>query len=418
MPSSGPGQVRREKAFAGSKAARTRLFNYDIGDHVMKNEHRDFLLANVVPILKRSKNTAVQLWGTASRSGSDQFNLKLSEKRANFIRDFLVQQGALREQIKFRGLGESPAKSAGIADGNESPEDRAVLVDVEPPATVAAFERVTPGLTEDGFDPAPKPPFLMVPALFERKSLRLRGGESLKLRSTDPAMVQLVDPATNRTTSEIIVASDNEIVTFEGVLEGPAFIEGENVAGDRFNLLEIRTFFPRTVDVDVYIVQDSKGRQPVNRGRTFVDTMVGDASKLFKDQANVSLRVNKFEDLKVNRDLGVEITNKETSAGKNFHVLSDMIKAPARVNLFLVWEWNPDDGNADAEVDKIGGKFIIFEDDLVKGSTPGRVLAHEIGHLFTLTHDDKTTDVLMFGGVGLTSGRLRKDEIIKARKGI
>jgi len=32
--------------------------------------------------------------------------------------------------------------------------------------------------------------------------------------------------------------------------------------------------------------------------------------------------------------------------------------------------------------------------------------------------DDETTDVLMFGGVDLSHGRLRKDEILKARKGI
>ena len=91
---------------------------------------------------------------------------------------------------------------------------------------------------------------------------------------------------------------------------------------------------------------------------------------------------------------------------------------PSRINVFLVWEWNPDDGNADAEVNFIGNKFIIFEDDLVAVSTPGRVLGHEIGHLFTLEHDKVTTDALMFVGPGLIHGRLRKDEILKARKGI
>ncbi len=132
----------------------------------------------------------------------------------------------------------------------------------------------------------------------------------------------------------------------------------------------------------------------------------------------MSFRVNKLEELPVKKDLGPEITNKETSAGKNFHILSDMIKSPSRVNVFLVWEWNPDDGNADAEVNKIGSKFIIMEDDLVAVSTPGRVLGHEIGHLFTLQHDDDTKDVLMFGGSGLTKGRLRKREILQARAGI
>src|SRR5262245_52026127 len=131
MAFSGPGQVRRETSPSSTAGgARTRLFNYDVGDAAFKKEHRDWLTDNLVPILKKSRNTKVHLWGTASRSGTDQFNRTLSEKRANFIRDFLMQKGAIRENIQFKGLGESPAKAAGIADGTESPEDRAVLVDV------------------------------------------------------------------------------------------------------------------------------------------------------------------------------------------------------------------------------------------------------------------------------------------------
>jgi hypothetical protein len=172
------------------------------------------------------------------------------------------------------------------------------------------------------------------------------------------------------------------------------------------------------VAMNIFIVKDSTGRLPVNRGLAFVQAMVDETSTLWNDQANVSFRINKFETLDVARDLGDPVTNKETSAGKNFHVLSDLVTFPDRINLFLVWEWNPDDGNADAEVNEIGGKFVIFEDNLATVSSPGRVLGHEIGHLLTLTHDDVVTTVMMFGGAGITSGRLRKDEILKARKGI
>ena len=361
----------------------------------------------------------MQLWGTASRSGSDQFNLSLSEKRANFIRDFLLQKGAAREQIKFRGLGESPAKAAGVVDGKESPEDRAVLVDINPPATVAEFEHVTSTVDEDGFDPFPKPTsFLMLPALFERKTLRLKGGESQKLRTSNPSTAKFIDPTTNTSVDELVITSQNELVTFQGGLPGIAFIVAESVNGETRNLLEVHTLMPQTVDIDFFVIEDSKGRKPVHGDRPFVEAMVADATRLWKDQANVSFRINKLVPLKVAHELGDPVTNAETSAGKNFHNLSDLIKTPSRINVFLVWEWNPDDGNADAEVNFIGNKFIIFEDDLVAVSTPGRVLGHEIGHLFTLEHDKVTTDALMFVGPGLIHGRLRKDEILKARKGI
>jgi hypothetical protein len=271
---------------------------------------------------------------------------------------------------------------------------------------------------EDGFDPFATPRFLMLPAFGERRTLLLHHGEAVRLRTTNFLSVQLVDPVTNTPVEELIVCGDPVRVTFEGILPGSGFIVAEGVNGGTQRLLEVHTLHERVIDIDFFIVKDSKGRRPTNRSRPFVDGMVNEASRLWRNQANVSFRINRFEELPVGHDLGVEVTNKETSAGKNFHNLSDRVKSPGRISVFLVWEWNPDDGNADAEVDRIGGRFIIFEDDLVPGSTPGRVLGHEIGHLFTLTHDDDTTDVLMFGGVGLTSGRLRKDEILKARKGI
>jgi len=87
-----------------------------------------------------------------------------------------------------------------------------------------------------------------------------------------------------------------------------------------------------------------------------------------------------------------------------------MIKSPARVNVFSSGNGNPDDGNA-TRGNQIA-QVIIFEDNLVAGTTPGRLLGHETGHLFTLKHDDRCQDVLMFGGVGITSvvaqGRILK----------
>src|SRR5262245_43124393 len=131
-----PGQVRREGPPATSLTAplEVRLFNYEINDATLKQEHRDWLTANLVPILRACPHTKLDLPGTASRTGTDQYNLKLSEQRAKNIDAFLQQNGIVREQIAFRGLGEAPARAAGKRDETESDEDRAVLVEVNPPA--------------------------------------------------------------------------------------------------------------------------------------------------------------------------------------------------------------------------------------------------------------------------------------------
>lgn len=418
----GPGRVRKESAPSSNLTAplKARLFNYDVGDAKLKDEHQKWLAEHVIPFVRSCRHTRVNLTGTASRTGTDHFNLQLSERRARGIVDFLEQNGAFRDQIKFLGLGEAPAKAAGKKDETETDEDRAVVVEVNPPAkrTPAHFERVDASNDEDGFDPFASPRFLMVPASGGRRTLELHHAESLRLRTTNPFGVQLVDPITNLPVNELIVCGDRTRVTFEGRLPGESFIVAEGVNGGRQRLLEVHTLLHQVVDVDVYVVKDSTGRQPTNRSRKFVEDMLKDTSRIWRDQANISFRLDKFEDLKIGHDLGVQVTNKETSAGKNFHILSDKLKSPKRINVFLVWEWNPDDGNADAEVDRIGGKFIIFEDKLSADSTPGRVLGHEIGHLLTLEHDDVVSDVLMWGGAGLPNGRLRKDEILKARKGI
>ncbi len=417
----GPGRIRVESTPSPDLGApmEARLFNYDVGADSLKTEHRDWLTDNVVPILTKSRQSNVELRGTASRSGSDAFNKQLSERRAKVIKFHLEQSGVLGQQIIFNGLGEAPARAAGFKDGTETDEDRAVLVKLNPPSGITSqFDRIDPNFTEDGFDIETTPRFLAVPAFGERRFLRFRRGESLRLRSTNAAAAMMVDPSTNRLTDELIVGADPTVVGFAGILPGVAFIEATGVNGARRFLLEVHSLLPHTIDVDFYTVRDSTNRVPTNRSRQYVDRTLNESTRIWQQQANVSFRVNKHEELPVKKDLGPEITNKETSAGKNFHILSDMIKAPSRVNVFLVWEWNPDDGNADAEVNKIGNKFIIMEDDLVAVSTPGRVLGHEIGHLFTLQHDDVTKDVLMFGGSGITKGRLRKREILQARAGI
>lgn len=420
--SKGPGRIRQESPKSPNLATplRTRLFNYDVNDATLKNEHRDWLTENVVPVLTACRRTKVQLTGTASRTGSDQHNLKLSEQRAKVIESFLQQKGIFHDQIFFRGLGEQPAKAAGKLNDTETDEDRAVIVEINPPMGPALpeFNRIHPNHDEDGFDPFVSPRFLLIPNFGDRHTLVLTNGSSLKLRSTNPLAVRMVDPKTNLPVDELIVCGDPARITFETLLEGVAFIEAEGVSGGKRTLLEVHSARDRVVTVDFFFVKDSTGRMPVNRSRKFVDDMLAETTKLWRDQANVSFKVGKHQQLDVPRDLGIEITNKETSAGKNFHILSDMIKSPGRVTVFLVWEWNPDDGNADAEVDKIGGKFIIFEDNLVPGSTPGRVLGHEIGHLFTLKHNDEIEDLLMFGGVGLKHGRMRKQDILNGRAGI
>ena len=120
------------------------LYGFDINHHELKEAHKDWLNARVVSPLAlyaasngfmRSINSPewwhVWLVGAASRTGSYRHNLKLSERRANSIREFLrTRLGApgATWTMSVHPFSETPAAMLGRADEVENLFDRAVLV--------------------------------------------------------------------------------------------------------------------------------------------------------------------------------------------------------------------------------------------------------------------------------------------------
>ena len=126
------------------------LHHFRIGDATLHSSHKDWLSQKVVPLLKAGGS--ISIVGQASRSGSDQTNKILSERRAASVRGFLEQ--AARQSFPFQvvtGTGESAAASAGQKDGKEDGYFRSVII--------IAHSRPTPPdpkvITQP---PAPTPP--------------------------------------------------------------------------------------------------------------------------------------------------------------------------------------------------------------------------------------------------------------------
>ena len=76
------------------------------------NKLRDFLVKN--------KTIRIELSGHTDNVGTDSYNQKLSEKRANSVRDLLIKQGIVPERITSRGYGKSQPVT-----GNNNEEGRA-----------------------------------------------------------------------------------------------------------------------------------------------------------------------------------------------------------------------------------------------------------------------------------------------------
>jgi outer membrane protein OmpA-like peptidoglycan-associated protein len=80
------------------------------------------ILAEIVQGLPQLKVTAT---GHTDALGTDAYNLRLAENRANSARNYLIQKGAPPDHITIATKGESlPIAINALPDGTDSPEGR------------------------------------------------------------------------------------------------------------------------------------------------------------------------------------------------------------------------------------------------------------------------------------------------------
>lgn len=104
-----------------------RLQYFDINEAKLKEDHKRWLLGNVIPKIRG--NGSISLVGLASRSGRATTNDALSKRRAEAVKNFLEE--TLMMNFPFDmvdGIGESYAASMGQVDGTEDGQFRGVVV--------------------------------------------------------------------------------------------------------------------------------------------------------------------------------------------------------------------------------------------------------------------------------------------------
>jgi|GEM_PF-1237082 len=65
------------------------------------------ILDNIAELLKANENVKIEIGGHTDSQGSDSYNLRLSEARANAVRNYLIQKGIDPSRLIARGYGES-----------------------------------------------------------------------------------------------------------------------------------------------------------------------------------------------------------------------------------------------------------------------------------------------------------------------
>ena len=99
------------------------LFDFDKADIRAEAEP---VLISVADVLKQHPDAAVTIAGYTDDKGSDSYNLKLSERRAASVKDWLVANGGIRGgNLSTVGYGEAnPVAPNSNLDGSDNPEGR------------------------------------------------------------------------------------------------------------------------------------------------------------------------------------------------------------------------------------------------------------------------------------------------------
>jgi OmpA-OmpF porin, OOP family len=103
------------------------LFDFDKA--VLKPEGQAAIDREVVSRLRDvTKLELVLVTGHTDRIGSQAYNQKLSERRANAVRDYLVSKGVARDKIETLGMGKTQPVP-GVVCNQAYPKERKALID-------------------------------------------------------------------------------------------------------------------------------------------------------------------------------------------------------------------------------------------------------------------------------------------------
>ena len=87
--------------------------NFDNDKAILRPEALG-ILNNAAATLKEWGNAKVEVAGHTDAMSDDGYNLKLSQRRASAVRDYLISQGVAAERLTAKGYGEASP----VADNN------------------------------------------------------------------------------------------------------------------------------------------------------------------------------------------------------------------------------------------------------------------------------------------------------------
>ena len=103
---------------------------FDFDKATLRLENRE-LLSRIAGVLLTSKGYRIDVFGHTDDIGTDDYNLKLSQRRAQSVRNYLVEAGVDPEIISTKGFGKSSPRVPGTTPAARAANRRVEIAIVD-----------------------------------------------------------------------------------------------------------------------------------------------------------------------------------------------------------------------------------------------------------------------------------------------
>ena len=157
-------QLRQQlnSVLATHETARGLIMNmsdvlFDFNKYTLKSEARE-KLAKISGILVAYPGLKLQVEGYTDNIGSEEYNQKLSEERADSVRDYLVSQSVVSDNVSAQGFGKTDPVADNSTDAGRAQNRRVELVVSGAPIGIQQQPPSPQGMNTDPVQPAPAAP--------------------------------------------------------------------------------------------------------------------------------------------------------------------------------------------------------------------------------------------------------------------
>ena len=105
-------ESKTEESSAGIDGAAEKAYRFVFAEHVANVEEQAPLVYAVVQAyMKEHPNVTIELGAHTDRKGTDQYNERLAQRRAQSVVDYLIAGGIEAARLEAKGYGESVPKT-------------------------------------------------------------------------------------------------------------------------------------------------------------------------------------------------------------------------------------------------------------------------------------------------------------------